>query len=495
MEFKADCVPMKWPSGPLEVARRERRGPLTAEINDALQSWHQPVALKLLHGSPVNCLVVSWASGLPQDSEQQKSLRPLIERGRERGICFVGSVDDAADIGSAVASAEAAGLSAVATEEDYNGLWKLPVIPFTTRAKAPWNNSSGLLILNDGIWPQIRSNMEEGKDQAVAGPTGIPWVDSNGWYIRMITSLSVGKTVWLNLDPSAKIAPDQAESYALALADAEAYGAHWVISLDDTLRAGLAKGHSQSVEIWRRIAEAATFFRSHKVWRSYQPLGLLGVISDFSGPDEFMGGEILNLLCRRQLPFRVIPRSRVTALSLEGLRTILYADQGAPSPELRRELLNSVAKGTLLIVPPSWRITEGKLSLDRSQDTYEMYSLAQGRIAVAKEEWQDPYQLASETQVVMSHSTDLIRLWNAGGTNSLYSAASDGSIRLLQILNYSLGGETDSISLWLRDSYRLANFWTLGAKTPRSLEKVTQFGDAELHLPNFRLYAAIEFKE
>jgi len=311
----------------------------------------------------------------------------------------------------------------------------------------------------------------------------------------MITSLSVGKTVWLNLDPSAKIAPDQAESYALALADAEAYGAHWVISLGDTLRAGLAKGNSQSVKIWRRLAEAATFFRSHKVWRSYQPLGLLGVISDFSGPDEFMGGESLNLLCRRHLPFRVIPRSRVTALSLEGLRTILYADQGAPSPELRRELLNSVAKGTLLIVPPSWRITEGKLSLDRSQDTYEMCSLAQGRIAVAKEEWQDPYQLASETQVVMSHSTDPIRLWNAGGTNSLYSAASDGSIRLLQILNYSLGGETDSISLWLRDSYRLANFWSLGAKTPISLEKVTEFGDAELHLPNFRLYAAIEFKK
>src|SRR5262249_50695831 len=149
---------------------------------------------------------------------------------------------------------------------------------------------------------------------------------------------------------------------------------------------------------------------SHRAWTSYQPLGVLGVISGFSGADEFMSGEIVNLLSRRHLPFRVIPKSRMTVSSLAGLEAILYADQDAPSPEVRKELLSSIPKGALMIVPSSWRMTEGQLSLERSQDGYQMYDIATARIAVAKEEWRDPYQVASETHLIMSHSTDLIRL-------------------------------------------------------------------------------------
>jgi hypothetical protein len=493
MELETDWIPMKWPSGPLEVARHEKLGPVSTDAKEALQSWHQPIALERLRGTPVNCLIVTWASGLSQDEAQQSSLRPIVEHGRQAGIHIIGWVDGTAGLASAAASAQAAGLSAIASEKDLKAQSKFPIIPFGTRSNARWDQPSPIVILDDGIWPQIQSNIEEGKDRATAGPTGVPWVNSNGWYIRLAKTLSPDHVLWLAFDPSEKTNLDRAESYTVAMADAEAYGAHWVISLSDTVRAGMARGNTQSMDIWRRVAAAAAFFKTHGVWMTYQPQGVLAVVSDFSGPNEFMSGEILNLLCRRHLPFRLIMKPRVTAAALEGLKAVLCGDQDSPTKELRQELLTFVEKGGLLIVSSRWTITEGVLLPESTQDGYDMHSLGQGRIAVAKKEWQDPYQVATEVHLIMSHSSDLVRLWNAGGSNSIYTAAPDGSRTLVQIVNYSVGGEADSISLWLKNPYRAARFWSLGANEPKSLQKAT--GSGEFYLPPFAVYAAVELEK
>jgi len=495
MDLDTDCIPMKWPSGPIEIARREKQGHVSPEIKEAFRGWHYPAALDRLRGTAVNCLIVSWASGSPEDEEQQNSLKPMVEHGRQAGIRFIGWVNGTADVASAAASAQSAGLSAIASEKDLRERSGFPIIPFSTRSQARWDHASPFLILNDGIWPQVRSNIKEGKDQAAAGPTGVPWVNSNGWYVRLARALSPHKTIWLAFDPSEKNHPDRAESYMLAMADARAYGAHWVISLDDTLRAGMAAGNSQALETWGKVAKAATFFKSHSAWTTYQPQGVLAVLSDYSGTNEFMSGEILNLLSRRHLPFHVLIRSRATAASFEGLKTILYADQDALTTGTRRDLLAFVKEGGLLIVPSNWKITEGVLLRESPQDSYQMHRLGRGRIAVAKQEWLDPYEVATEAHLMLSHSNDLMRLWNAGGTNSIYTTAPDGSKSLVQIVNYSIGGEVDSISLWLKDPYRSAHFWSLGANEPTLLHKVTEFGEAELYLPALPVYAAVELEK
>ena len=491
MRLETDCVPMKWPSGPLELARRERKGPVSPELRETLRAWHQPAALERLRGTAVDCLIVTWAAGLPQDEEQQGSLKPLIERGRQTGIQFIGWVDEGADTTSAAVKARAAGLSAVVSESDAENRSELPIIPISSRPKARWDLPGRFLILNDAIWPQIRSNIEEGKDQVDAGPTGIPWVNSNGWYVRLAKALSSEKTIWLAVDPS----KGSRSSYLVAMADARAFGAHWVISLDETLQAGIANGTPPALEAWRNIAATAAFFKSHDDWTAYHPQGVLAVLSYFSGDNEFMSGEILNLLCRRHLPLHVVARSRATTSSFEGLKAILYADQDSPTDGLRQDLLTFVQKGGLLIAPSNWKMTEGVPSPENPQEGYQMRRLGSGRVALAKQEWQDPYEVATEAHLMLSHSNDLVRLWNAGGTNSMYTASPDGSKSLVQIVNYSVGGQNDSISLWLKQPYRSARFSSLSANEPVSLQKVTEFGEAELHLPAFPVYGAVELEK
>jgi hypothetical protein len=177
--------PMRWQCGPLEEALRKRRSPPSSDSNASLMRWSEPESLDLLRGTPINCLVVPWAAGLAEDQEQQKRLRQLLSRGRTLGLHFVGRLEPPADPKAAAALAYSAGLSAIALESVSDTALALPVVQWSERQKINWSASSPVVALNDCIWPGIRGNTGNGGDTAIAGPTGMPWLDSNAWLIQL----------------------------------------------------------------------------------------------------------------------------------------------------------------------------------------------------------------------------------------------------------------------------------------------------------------------
>src|SRR5690349_20324910 len=96
--------------------------------------WTHPSALDLVRNSPVNCLLV------PQNS-------PLTSEMRKRGL---------------------ATLDASAAPPD--------------------------ITIVKGEWPGVR--VSEGGSSA--GPTGVPWVDSNGWAVRLASVREPANTVWVD---------------------------------------------------------------------------------------------------------------------------------------------------------------------------------------------------------------------------------------------------------------------------------------------------------
>lgn len=85
MNLDPTWVPMNWPCGPLESARRSRSKNVSAELKQTLDAWARPAALELLKGTPVNCLLLEWADGVPEDSTQPQALKPLLEAAAGRG--------------------------------------------------------------------------------------------------------------------------------------------------------------------------------------------------------------------------------------------------------------------------------------------------------------------------------------------------------------------------------------------------------------------------
>src|ERR1039458_9506195 len=175
----SNSVPMRWPGGPLEIALRAKTQGFTAQERQVLEYWHTPSALDIIQGSPVNCLVVSWASDLAEDAEQQRTLRPLVDAARQRKLDVVGWVEGKGDKNAAIAAAQSAGLTAVAIE-GFSGKSDFPVIPWGDRAHAPWDTTAPVLPITGNVWPGVQAR----GGGANAGPTALPWLDSNGWFIK-----------------------------------------------------------------------------------------------------------------------------------------------------------------------------------------------------------------------------------------------------------------------------------------------------------------------
>ncbi len=194
----------------------------------------------------------------------------------------------------------------------------------------------------------------EGDDTALAGPTGMPWVNSNGWFVQLARVRSNDKTIWLDFDDKERAAVHKTGAYLLALADTGVYGGDWIISLDDNFRSDLANQNPEALDRWRRISATLDFFKQHSDWRSFRSKSILAVISDFSGGNQWISEEVLNLLSRRHLPFRIIEKAKGETASLVDCKAILYVDKDAPSKSLHEKLLEFVSKGGLLMASPSW---------------------------------------------------------------------------------------------------------------------------------------------
>ena len=162
--------------------------------------------------------------------------------------------------------------------------------------------------------------------------------------------------VWLRFAPPATPRVVLLESYLRAIADTGAWGGRWVVALDSDLQAGLARGDRKALATWKSIAAAVAFFERHPAWSSLEPLGVIGVISDFAGPNETTGQEVLNLMGRRSLAYRILESSAAATASLAGFKALIYVDEGAPappccsSPRPKRDVLPISSTPTRLLI-------------------------------------------------------------------------------------------------------------------------------------------------
>lgn len=390
-------------------------------------AWKNPALLSLLNATPVNCLVL----------------------------------DAGADLGAVADAAKQKGLAVT--------------------AGAPMGAT-----LSKGVWPGIAIDTGGG---ASAGPTGVPWLDSNGWKIRLERALHAESECWIDAAPKpARVSP---EAYAMAYMDAAAFGGRWVITLDEGTAAAIAGG--TGTEHWNKLMGAARFFESRQEWADFEPEAVVGVVSDFAGENDFLGGEVLNLLARTNQQYRVIVKGKSTDRAWRGLRAILYVDAQPPSKELRQRIEELVKGGVLLIAGPKWGTVSGAPVRDQEHPRYEIRTVGKGRVAIAKAALDDPYLVANDSVVLVSHRHDLVRLFNAGSVNTLLTASRDRLSMVLHLLFYADRGPQDA-SVRIAGKYRFAQLRTPGTAAPRQLELQPSGLGAELHLPPMEQYAAVELE-
>jgi hypothetical protein len=475
---------MRWPAGPLDIARGEKTKGFTADTAAVLRSWQDPASLAVVQGTPVNCLVVSWAA----DAGQQEALKPLIEKGKQAGLEFVGLIQGEADKPAAVAAAQSAGLAAVAMEGDAPANAGVPVIPWNKASQVRSSAKSPVVGVADGVFPGLPQGATP-----QGGPTNLPWVDSNGAILLIARALAPDKTVWVGFDPApgAKLA---AEAYELAVADSESHGARWPISLDDGLRADLTAKKQPAVDTWKKAIDTVNFFEQHKEFRTYQPNGLVAVISNFAEPDFDAVEEAINLMPRVRQPFRLIARQRAASASFAGLQAIYYMDREAPDAALRKKLLAFANDGGTLLVPSNWPNPQSLAAPAEAYLLFSMRKVGKGRLGVCKEDKPDAYDTVADIQNIVSHGKDLVRVYNAPSSNFLYATSAQGKQAVIQLLNYSRRGG-DAL-FYVKEPYKSARVVSPELASPAELQFAPQeAGGAELTVPRISVYGAIELEK
>ena len=495
MKRTISSYPMRWPCGILEVALRRRQTPsLPDEVKAGLLQWMAPESLELLRGTPINCLIVPWAAGLGEDEEQQRQLQPLLARAQALGLEVVGRVHSPADVKNAAARGHAAGLSALALPSLPETTLALPVIEWAERDQIHWNASSTAVALTDCVWPGIRGNAGRNGTAAVAGPTGIPWLDTNAWLSQWARQWCESKCLWLAFESAMTESAVDVASYRLALADSESCGARWIVSLDDPLRLALSGRQPAALEQWKQITEVLTFFRSRSAWEELHPKAALGIAAGDADAQAFMQGEILNLLGRRQVPFRILGKGPWKVEETQNLAAILCSEAGVPDATQRGLLLEFAEHGRLLIVPNTWEKPTGAVLSHDLEDDYVLVRCGSGRLAWSREAWQDPYRVAESVHLLMSRRNDLFRLGNGASMSVRCTGTSDGRMMLIQLVSFDRRAGGVPVCLWVKAPFRTARLWKLGSNEPITLSSKPEQGGREFSLPPFTTFAAVELE-
>ena len=340
-----------------------------------------------------------------------------------------------------------------------------------------------------GEWPGVKMS-PGGAAQMAGGPTGVPWVDSNGWSIRLAAALDPETSVWVDAPP-AENARISADSYLIAIADSAAHGGRWILSLPSQLAAGLAAQRPDAMATWKKVTAAAGFFAAHKDWSGLVPQAVVAVVSDFSGKNEFFSRELLNLLDRAGQHNLVLPKQRVSDRSFDSLRAVIYVDADPPPPVLRKQIMAFVQAGGLLIAGPGWGDAPGTPVKPDENPRYSVRTVGKGRIAQSNAEPDDPYLWANDSVMLVSHRYDLVRFWNGGATASFYTVSADRKGAVVHLLFYANRGP-DSASVRIAGRYRAVRAVTVDQPAVPNVKMESQKDAVEVHLPQVSQYVALE---
>lgn len=412
-------------------------------------SWRDPAILKLLDGGPVNTLL------LPENTPPE-----LRQAAVSRGL-------------------------------------ECPArIPWSALKEVDWRGSSPVVAINDGVWPDLSiKSQSNSADGVQGGPTGAPWLDANGWMLQLARCRAGNRPVWIESPAPENTATLAFNNYLLAACEAAAYGAQRPIWLAPELAAALAKGEPKAVEQWQRLMKTVRWLEEHRAWRDWPVLARLAVVSDFSGPNEYNAGEVLNLSARRNLAFVPVERAKIQAPHLAGLRAVLYVD-AEPMPAPMAALMQKFVEGGGLLL--AMKGPAGALkNLRPSKEThprFDLFECGKGRVAMSKAEWDDQFVLAQDTHLLMSRRYDALRLFNGGSITCYQTRSADGRRWLAHLLNYAGRMAAHQVSLQTWQPIRAARVYDPAKTGPAELEIHRNPGQQEVYLPSFSVYCAVELE-
>ena len=111
---------------------------------------------------------------------------------------------------------------------------------------------------------------------------------------------------------------------------------------------------------------------------------------------------------------------------------------------------------------------------------------------MAREELADPYLLAEDAQLLMSHKNDRVRLFNAGTAQFHHATSVDGRSGVLHALVFPMPFPRSTMTAWFRSPWARGRFFMVEKVEPAPAERSEVESGVEFHLPPVPVYCALE---
>ena len=369
----------------------------------------------------------------------------------------------------------------------------VPSLDWKAWKEIDWTKPEGIAAIGDGFWPAYSY---KGMADGSAGPTGEPWLDANGWLYLYARERAGGRTVWVRSDPPEDPRTVRQPHLHLVLAEAFAYGGRRPLWLPPEFAAAVAAGNANALNDWKKLADTARWLKQRDAWRAWPTVAPLLVISNFSGDNEYLAGETMLLAARKQVAFRPVPVAQVKASDMAGRRAALYLDAAPPEPKLL-EILKTFASGGGLVLagPGCAKVFAGlKPVTGHPHPRFDIFALGRGRVALAREAFDDAWTLADDAHLLMSRRYDPARLFNGGLLHTQVTASPDGKSTLVHLINYGTESFFHTVVLQVTRPALSAKAHMLGAAEPKPLEIGGHPARPEIVIPHFSVYLAVELR-
>jgi hypothetical protein len=378
---------------------------------------NEAASLKLLEGTPVNCLVLEradWSAG-------------FLKAAAERGIAALGVVRPGGGTAELAAQASAAGLSGILFEGDFEEAElaklraaladsKLASVALVPRTKLRFGGGDAVIGTYQGVWPGINT-VEDGKTKAA--PSGAPWIDTNTGFLRFLKA-STEAVIWMgHRAPENQVI--SGARYVQAIADAEMLGAHWVVDLDAEFRKRLLAGEEKALADWKRMMAALAYFNERPEWRRLAPYGRLALVQDAESGGLFSGG-VLDMISVKHTPVRAVPNPKLSDGEMRTAKMAVDVDPSLLTPEQKEVLRRFTRAGnTLLTAPPGWKMPRQRPD----------------QITVDKDDVSKLDQIWKEVNSMTYRHNLGVRLFNVASTLTYLAGDAEGRRLVLHLVNYS----------------------------------------------------------
>lgn len=350
-----------------------------------------------------------------------------------------------------------------------------------------------LVLDGNGKQPEMRGSLVIKRDTVleVSSPTAQPWIDTNLALIRIEERLHPAERplytfAWTPSESGQQERRATVADYSLAIAEAGAFHADLILKVDEHLQKSLSEHDAEAGKLWGEVLSCAKFYMG-KTARPLQAAANVAVVADDLDP----GDEVMNLLARHNIPFKVLVPADLKESKLEGIDVV--AVFAKPDKDAAERLTTFATGGRTVVVVDAhgsypWQKSP---AVPRNEHTVA-YAVGSGTVLELGEPVSDPETFAQDIRRLLGKQNPLLTLWNGLTVIAVPYGEHDGSVKLVEFVNYA--GEPVRVQVQVRGSWS-----TIGYESPehgccQTLKREERNGFTEFVIPDLRIAGRVHLE-